>query len=745
MSNIVDKHIGSLPGVRKMFGQNHLQDVNKKFSIFDEPSVTEDKKIQRLSIANQYDLAMEYANTNGRVSNSYYYQMMNAIDSNDKKRRIEDYRGMAHYPNVENALREICNEFFEKDEKGNTFKFELKGNEYNDQIKTLIEKEFYKFLNVFRFDERGWDFVRDWLVEGELFFENIVSSQKTELGILGVNRIAANRIDPLYYDIDNELIDCYILRAKMYDDYPFQLGKFTNQSQSLSQRMNEVIYLNDKQVTYITNEWEATGKKHRVPILSHARGPYRQLSLIEDATVIYMMVRAPERLVFKIDTGNLPPHKAEQYVKRMMANFWTKKTVGQDGRVENVYDPQGMIENYWLPQSREGSGSSIESIGGGKQSADNLDTLNYFVQKLYTSLHVPLSRLSAESTFGDGEAITREELRFAEFIISIQKKWASAIKKSFIVHLKLRGKKLLHLAKKFKVKNIDVPDNKAPSQLVKRPVKEFFQHNFLSSEGWNILEILEEQIRRNKEEVLLEKDKMKSSLINRLIQISEDIHALNHQLITEKVDQTLKDVIREKAELLLAEREEASKTLEYLDGEIKEIEDEGLSWWEQYEIQEEDIDIKMIEPVQFFQIRQQQLFQQKMDNYTAAASQDFISPTLAQKWLLDWDDEQITINRILMQKDAAFRWELAQIEANGPDFREKALAEASGAMTGDEFGGGGGGMPGMGGPGESLPDFGAPLDSGGEAEAGGNAEGADQAPAASTSNAPSGDAPAPPK
>ena len=699
--NSIDRYIGELPFVKSLFGDNDIQQLNTKYNIFNGPSITKEKQIQRLSVTNQYDTQMEYTTNGGRIPNLFYHQLMSGISSENKKRRVLDYRSMAQYPKVESAIREICNEMFERDDKGEIFKCRLRGN-YNDEVRSLIEKEFQKFLHIYRFEEKGWRYMRDWLAEGELFFENIVSSKQTELGIIGVTRIAAERIDPLYYDLDNELIDCYIMRAKEHDDYPYQWGKFTAQSSVGAGRQHQPIFLNDKQLTYICNdEWETTGKKFRVPVLSHAQGPYRQLSLIEDATVIYMLVRAPERLVFNIDTGNLPAPQAERYMKRMMASFWSKKTVGQDGSVQNVYDPQGMIENYWFPKNKDGTGSTVSSIGGGKQSADNLDTLNYFVQCLYNALHVPLGRLNSDTAFSDGENISREELRFAEFIIALQKLWASAIKKSFIVHLKLSGKRLLDQAKKYKVNDIKVPGKDKDGAKESIKVSSVYKDNF-NNKCWDYYDILVETVNDKmqsiKDSLLTEQEKH----WERLDIISEELKDLNIQLLTES-DDLLTKTINESSIRLTEEREQVAKTLEFIDGKIKEIDDEGVSWWEQYDVQEEDLDIKMNEPSQFFQIREQQIFQGRLDNYNALASQEFISDTYAQKMWFGMSDEEILANRSLMQRDAAFRWELAQIEASGPDFREKALQEMENTMEG------GGGLPSGGGGGDtSLPAFGEP-------------------------------------
>lgn len=727
--NPLDRTLKSLPFVRGMLADTTMQDINTKWELFNEPTITKEKKLQRLSTVNQYDHQLEYTTNGGRIPNMYYHQLMSAITSENKKRRIVDYRSMSQYPYVENAIREICNEIFERDDQGDVFKCKLRGD-YNDEIKTLIEKEFQSFLNVFKFKEKGWQYAKDWIIEGELFFENLVSAKKPELGIIGVRRIAAERCDPLYYDLDNELIDCFILRPKEYDDYPYQWGKYTAQSTISQNRITQPLFLNDKQITYIANDmWETTGKKFRTPLLSLAHGPYRQLHLIEDATVIYMLVRAPERLVFNVDVGNLPAAKAEQYIRRLMASFWSKKAINQSGNVENVYDPQGMIDNYWFPKTRDGAGTTVDSLGGGNQSADNLDTLTYFVQKLYTALHVPLGRLNSETAFSDGEAITREELRFAEFIIQIQKLWAAALKQAFFVHLKLRGKTSFKTAKDCDLHNVAVADHQNPEKKTNVNINSFSnQHRlYLDNVGWDTLTSLNDILVEHRPQFLEYLKEQKHAVLEKINLLNIEIEDVNKNLITEK---TKKEIIplKEKQKMLLTEKESESKTFEYIDGRIKEIEDAGLSWWEQYELDEEDFDIKMNEPSQFFQIREQQLLQQKVDNYTNIASQDFISATFCQKIYFGWTDDQIIQNRTLMQKDAAFRWELAQIESNGPDFREKALNEMEG-MEGELGGmggiGGGGAPPGLPG-GEGLPDFGSPPEGEGpglpEGESGGGDE-----------------------
>jgi hypothetical protein len=708
--NSTDRLLKSLPHVRSLFGDDEIQKINTKYDIFENSSVSKDKKVQRLSVTNSFDYNLENVNGGYKISNLYYHQLMYNSTSDDKKRRIDDYRSMANYSEVERALTEICNEFFEKDDKGKTLKIKIEGD-HNNEVETLIQEEFYKFLDIYKFDEKGSKYIRDWLVEGELCFENIVSLQKPELGIIGTTRIGAERCDPLYYDLDNELIDCFLLRAKSPDSYPFQWGKFTAQA-SYGSNHHQLIFLNEKQVTYIANDQWSDGKKHKLPVLAYAHRPYRQLSLIEDATVIYMLVRAPERLVFTVDVGSMQPSKAEQYMKRLMSQFWSKKTIDTSGRIENVYDPQGMLENYWFPVREGGKASDVKSVGGGKQSPDNLDILNFFVQKLYQSLKVPLSRLNSETAFNDGENITREELCFAEYIINLQKLWAASIKKAFIVHLKLRGKKILDSAKKLNITKVMDRNNKNPNSF---EISQVFKDNF-NNKCWDLYDVISEEINKHIENKFEFLEKTKNNIQNDLEKINTILENIDDNIIVESENINKENLILEKT-YLLEQNDYISEETE----KLKEIESDMTSWWEQYDLKQEEIHIKFVEPSQFFALREQQLFKLKYDNFNNMSQNDFVSNTLALKMYLGWTDKEILANLDMLRKDAAFRWELAQIEQNGPDFREKALEELQNTMDSGGFGGAElAGMSG-GGAGPSLPTPSEPqeMETGGAAETGG--------------------------
>jgi len=203
----------------------------------------------------------------------------------------------------------------------------------------------------------------------------------------------------------------------------------------------QLIFMQSSQVTYIHSGMWNEMKTIRLPYIENCKRAYRILSLIEDSIVIYRLVRAPERLKFKIFTGNMSPPKAESYIKRVMQQYWSKKNFdpSQGGRVTNVYDPQSMLDSYFFGKDQQGNGHDVETMPSGGNLGEIKD-LDYFLTKLYKSLKIPNSRfMTSDNVFKDGAEITRDELRFARFIIRLQAQVSIGIRNSFVAHLKLKN------------------------------------------------------------------------------------------------------------------------------------------------------------------------------------------------------------------------------------------------------------------------------------------------------------------
>jgi hypothetical protein len=175
--------------------------------------------------------------------------------------------------------------------------------------------------------------------------------------------------------------------------------------------------------------------------LHKAIKPLNQLRTLEDAVVIYRISRAPERRLWYIDVGNLPKMKAEQYVRDIMVKH--KNRLIYDAATGDVRDDRKfmtMLEDYWLPRREGGRGTEVSTLPAG-QNLGEMDDVNYFKEKLYSSLHVPLNRIDKNNMFSMGgpSEITREELRFGKFIHRLRTKFNDLFLKIMERQLVLKG------------------------------------------------------------------------------------------------------------------------------------------------------------------------------------------------------------------------------------------------------------------------------------------------------------------
>jgi hypothetical protein len=544
---------------------DNVLDLNPKFKHFHNTGTKRDVALAKHSVSQQ---VVSWDQGVGAIAvDKNYHQFMYANVDLDKEKRIRDYRTMAGYAEVGDALDEIVDDAINiSNEDGRIVKVSFKDTELTESAKTELTKEFDKIIRYFDFENKGWEFYRSLLIDSEVYFEHIIHEDHPEEGILGILLVPTELIDPIYDNVQNTLIKGFLFRQPILNPKTQEIEKY------------EYIPFEKNQITYVHSGIWNEDKTMRLPFIENCRRSYRQLTMIEDSIVVYRMVRAPEKLVFNVDVGNMPPPKAEAYLKKLMHNYWNRKTFdnNQGGQV-NAFNPQSMLDSFWFAKRSGNNGTEVTQLAGG-QNLGELTDLMYFVKKLYKALKVPSNRLDAESTYSDSTEILREELKFAKFIMRQHQRFAEGLKSTFVTQLKM--------------KNL----------------------------------------------------------------------------------------------------------------------------WEEYGLKEDHIKVEFNPPNSFHALREQQIFEIKSGNFSNMSANELISNTYCQKKYLDWTDNDVVANRAFLKKDKELAWELAQIEAAGPNWRDAQGGEGEEGMPGDMGGAMGGGSmlpPGGEGP---PPDFGPPPDTGAEGD-----------------------------
>lgn len=408
---------------------------NPKWLDFDETGIRRKEALVNNSVSQGLlhpDLSSVPASAIGGRYNPFANVIYASLDAS-KANRIYEYRLMASYPEVTDAVEEISNAFITFDEATKLPAF----FEYNDkkaaiEVTKQLQEEWEYFVNMFNFRQNGKKYCTDFIIDGEVYLELVICNDSPETrkkGILGVQRLQTELMETIYKDKSNGLVASYVGRSVAYDpNNPQNIVKMSY----VPYHPNEVFYVS-------SGNWDPSGE-YVVPFIERARKRYIQLSYLEDAIIIYRLVRAPERLIFTVDTTNMPAPAAEQHLRNLQQAYWKTKTFDiNTNDITQKYEPQAMLDAFWIAKQANGNSVDITQLAGG-QNLGQLDDLNYFIKALYRALHVPVSRLDPDKQAAtDPSQTLQEEIKFAEFIISIQRQFAEALKQAFITHLKFKG------------------------------------------------------------------------------------------------------------------------------------------------------------------------------------------------------------------------------------------------------------------------------------------------------------------
>ena len=346
---------------------------------------------------------------------------------------IRKYRTSSEAPECDQAIEDIVNESITADETDSSVKLDLDMVDLSKSIKNKISTEFDEVLRLLEWKHRAHDIFRRWYVDGRLFYHKMIDEKQSRKGITELRYIDPKFIKKVRLvekdkgtDLKSDGIDLikrvqefYIYNeAGVYPGLTGVGGPGVKNSQGLK--------VSPDSIAYATSGIFNPTTKQVYGYLHKAIKPVNQLRMMEDATVIYRISRAPERRIFYIDVGNLPKPKAEAYLKDVMSRYRNKVVYdGNTGEVKDDRNQMSMLEDFWLPRREGGRGTEITTLPGG-QNLGEMDDVRYFQEKLYKSLNIPISRLQSDSGFNMGRSaeITRDEIKFTKFIQRLRKRFS---------------------------------------------------------------------------------------------------------------------------------------------------------------------------------------------------------------------------------------------------------------------------------------------------------------------------------
>ena len=350
---------------------------------------------------------------------------------------IKRYREIAQHPECDMAIEDIINETIVSDERDASVSVSLDKLAVSDAIKAKVRDEFDEVLRLLNFDEKGHDIFRRWYVDGRIYFHKVIDPKSPRKGLTEIRYIDPRKIKKV-----REVAKKRDNKGKGVEVMETTAEWFVYNEKGISSaNSNAGLKIASDSITYVTSGVIDQTKNMVMGHLHKAIKPTNQLRMIEDAVVIYRIVRAPERRIFYVDVGNLPKVKAEAYLRDVMARYRNKLVYdAATGEIRDDRKHMSMLEDFWLPRREGAKGTEVSTLSGG-QNLGEISDVEYFQKKLYQSLNVPMSRLDSDNGFNMGRAaeITRDELKFTKFVARLRKRFTGVFNDILKTQLVLKG------------------------------------------------------------------------------------------------------------------------------------------------------------------------------------------------------------------------------------------------------------------------------------------------------------------
>ncbi len=346
----------------------------------------------------------------GQLESSMAYQQVR-IDL------FRDYDSMDTDPILASALDVYADETTARNEMGNV----LKIHHEDDNIKQILENLFYDILNV---EFNLWPWTRNLVKYGDFFLQLEIAAEEG-IGIVNVMPLSTYEVSRVEgFDMENPQ------RVKfVYAPYQNPLGAYG---------MSPKKEFENYEMAHFRLNSDSNFLPYGKSMIEGARRVWKQLMLMEDAMLIHRVMRAPEKRIFKVDVGNIPPNEVDNYMQKIING--SKKVPFVDERTGEYnlkYNMQNLIEDYYMPVRGSDNGTSIDTLKGLEYNM--IDDINYLKGKMMASLKIPKAYLGYEEDTNGKATLAAMDIRFAKTIERVQRVLISELTKIAIIHLYAQG------------------------------------------------------------------------------------------------------------------------------------------------------------------------------------------------------------------------------------------------------------------------------------------------------------------
>jgi len=341
-----------------------------------------------------------------------------------QNRRVElykDYEMMDADPIISAALDIFADDSTTKNEEGNIINIVSD----NKKVVESLENLFYEVLNV---SFNLWSWIRTMCKYGDGFIRLHITEK---MGITKVQPISSYAV----YRIEEDDSTKFIVNLDMLED---EDREYFERTFNLQLHNNKLVELEDFEVGHFRLIGDSNYLPYGKSAIEGGRKVWKQIMLMEDAMLIHRVMRAPQKRIFKIDVGTLPPNEIDAYMEEIINEFKKVPYINETtGEVNLEFNLQNMLEDFYLPVRGGSSGTEIETLDG--MDYTGVDDIEFLQRKLFASLKIPKSFLTFEEDINTKANLSTEDSRFARTIENLQKIVESELYKIAMIHLYAQG------------------------------------------------------------------------------------------------------------------------------------------------------------------------------------------------------------------------------------------------------------------------------------------------------------------
>ena len=360
-----------------------------------------------------------------RFNRLYVYNNRNVYNPNLNYQTLRvqlysDYEAMDSDSIIASALDIVSDEATVKNDQGEVLS--IKSSDEN--IQRVLYNLFYDVLNI---EFNLWSWTRNMLKYGDFFLKLEIAEK---FGVYNV----------LPYTVYN------IIRHEGYDpenpnEVKFELeidGIAAASDPNYTKKPNKQnVVFDNYEVAHFRLLSDVTYLPYGRSYLEPARKIFKQTSLMEDAMLIHRIMRAPEKRMFYINVGSIPPNEVDQFMQKTINGMKKTPYIGSDGNYNLKFNIQNMMEDFYLPVRGGDNSTRIETTKG--LDYDGTTDVQYLQSKLFAALKIPKAYFGYEGDLQGKATLAAEDIRFARTVERVQKILESELTKIALIHLYSQG------------------------------------------------------------------------------------------------------------------------------------------------------------------------------------------------------------------------------------------------------------------------------------------------------------------